>query len=227
MTLPMQQNYSPEHVAAFRRWQTKGSLGISEADVIAIQAEDEAHGRFIRRERDKQRQKQMADAEGASRESARVATKAAAVPAKKLDPVESLKGFQRWSDLVRAYIDDELPMTTEAERQKAFADIFQYKPVFRTMVLLPIMKYLRSMNERTDRIKALEDRLTQLESRPELKFMGPWRDDSHYGSGCLVQKNAALWLATKDSIAASPGTAEGSDCWRLVVKSGVIRADAR
>jgi hypothetical protein len=69
------------------------------------------------------------------------------------------------------------------------------------------------------RIAALEQRIANLEQRPELKYFGVWKHGEAYavGVGALTTHAGSLWLAT-DPTTFTPGTA-GSG-WRLIVKQG-------
>ena len=69
----------------------------------------------------------------------------------------------------------------------------------------------------TARLAPVLARLAALESRPHLKYAGPFRTGDVYAEGALVTHQGSLWLAESPTTYA-PGAA-GSG-WRLVVKRG-------
>jgi hypothetical protein len=65
------------------------------------------------------------------------------------------------------------------------------------------------------RLEEQQRRIAVLERQPALKFVGPYRDGTHYLAGSITQRQG-LWLAEVDT-----HTAPGSDgTWRLIVKQG-------
>jgi hypothetical protein len=66
---------------------------------------------------------------------------------------------------------------------------------------------------RDDRLAALDARLAALESQPQLKWMGVWREGQPYAEANLVTRRG-LWMATRVT-AARPGE---DDSWKLIVK---------
>jgi hypothetical protein len=90
-------SYSPEHVAAFHKWQRGGSLQLDEADVRAIEREDPETGAHIRQERTKR------DAEPVAKVQADAsAALQRAQPATTASPLQSIQ--REW---LKAF--DEIP----------------------------------------------------------------------------------------------------------------------
>jgi hypothetical protein len=71
--------------------------------------------------------------------------------------------------------------------------------------------------ERAQR-KALEQRVKELEARPELKYCGPWIEGQPRRQ--LGQSPRGLWLAIQPR-PDTPGTP--SSGWKFVVKEGTAR----
>jgi hypothetical protein len=63
----------------------------------------------------------------------------------------------------------------------------------------------------------LHDRIKQLEERPDLKYLGVWRQDQVYGSGNFVTDGGSVWHAQRASVGERPGC---GDAWALAVKKG-------
>ena len=66
-----------------------------------------------------------------------------------------------------------------------------------------------------NQLKPLQDRIAELEARPELKHLGIWRE-KNYKAGSLVTHKGGLWLCQK-ATKQRPGQ---SSAWTLIVKSG-------
>jgi hypothetical protein len=66
-----------------------------------------------------------------------------------------------------------------------------------------------------ERLDALERRLTEIESRPQLKYFGIWRAHK-YTEGAFVTDNGSVWHANRTTTE-RPGT---SADWTLAVKHG-------
>lgn len=75
-----------------------------------------------------------------------------------------------------------------------------------------------------ERHRELESRIRELESRPILKFCGPWEKDRAYVAGSVVSFDGSAWVA-QDSTSDRPGA--GQTSWRLAVKRGTDGKDAR
>ena len=88
-------------------------------------------------------------------------------------------------------------------------------------VLVQVLKQQKEKIETlTKELEALRSRTSELESRPQLKHCGVWRNDATYVEGHLVTHNGGLWLATR-ATTDPPGTPDSH--WRLIVKSGLAR----
>jgi len=66
------------------------------------------------------------------------------------------------------------------------------------------------------RNEILAQRVAALEARPELKYLGVWKDGSVYREGAAVTHDGSLWIAKGDTIE-QPG---GTDSWQLAVRKG-------
>lgn len=87
------------------------------------------------------------------------------------------------------------------------------------------------LRERDTRLQALERRccdlefqttqnaarVKSLEARPELKYVGVFREGQRYTAGSLTTRSGSLWFAETDTDM-EPGEALGG--WRLIVKKG-------
>jgi len=93
----------------------------------------------------------------------------------------------------------------------------------RADIVLPLLMWSREVNkkniERNSRIQALESRIATLEARPGLKWAGTHVAGAHYPESSIVTRSGGLWVATK-ATQRTPGTPEGIDHWRLIVKGG-------
>ncbi|MER9733043.1 hypothetical protein [Mesorhizobium sp. M0217] len=67
------------------------------------------------------------------------------------------------------------------------------------------------------RCKALEARLAEIESRPQLEYRGVWKSTDAYRRGDLTTYDGSMWHAQVGSQGLVPGQGEG---WRLCVKKG-------
>ncbi|RUX24197.1 hypothetical protein EOA13_31380 [Mesorhizobium sp. M7A.F.Ca.US.011.01.1.1] len=67
------------------------------------------------------------------------------------------------------------------------------------------------------RCKALEARLAEIESRPQLEYRGVWKSTDAYKRGDLTTYDGSMWHAQVGSQGLVPGQGEG---WRLCVKKG-------
>jgi hypothetical protein len=65
------------------------------------------------------------------------------------------------------------------------------------------------------RLEEQQRRIAVLERQPALKFVGPYRDGTHYLAGSITQRQG-LWLAEADTHA-TPGEADSG--WRLILKA--------
>lgn len=66
------------------------------------------------------------------------------------------------------------------------------------------------------KIKPLQDRIAELESRPVPEYRGIHRDGEVYHQAAMVTRDGALWFA-KVATMTKPGS---SPDWQLIVKSG-------
>jgi len=66
-------------------------------------------------------------------------------------------------------------------------------------------------------VAKLEERITTLEARPELKHVGTWRSGVRYEERNLVTHDGSVFMCTASTDAATPGK---SPNWRLIVKRG-------
>jgi hypothetical protein len=71
-----------------------------------------------------------------------------------------------------------------------------------------------------ERVAALEKELTELKTRPLLKWQGVHAPGRHYQEGSLTTKAGSLWIATSPTTS-TPG--EAGSAWRLIVKRGESR----
>ena len=88
-------------------------------------------------------------------------------------------------------------------------------------VLDAVDKPLHSLHER---IKALEARISELEVRPQVKYLGIWNAQKIYTIGNLVTDHGSMWHCVDTCVGARPGS---SDAWQLAVKRGSDGKDAR
>ena len=73
-----------------------------------------------------------------------------------------------------------------------------------------------ALDRRDDRLAALARRVDMLESRPTMKFAGPWERGRSFDVGDVVQHQSALWICQ----APTPGPpAEDFVGWKLLQKS--------
>ena len=70
------------------------------------------------------------------------------------------------------------------------------------------------------RIEALEARLTQLETKPYVKFAGTWQRDTTYEPGAAVVHHSALWIC-KAATRGEPS--KDFTSWTLALKRGDAR----
>ena len=70
------------------------------------------------------------------------------------------------------------------------------------------------------RMKPLEERIAELESRKSLEYRGTFRTDTEYGLNDLVTHSGQLWLCQQQGTRKKPGDA---DAWRLVSKTDLAR----
>ena len=70
------------------------------------------------------------------------------------------------------------------------------------------------------RIEALEARLTQLETKPYVKFCGTWQHDTAYEPGAAVVHHSALWIC-KHATRGEPS--KDFTSWQLALKKGDAR----
>ncbi len=74
----------------------------------------------------------------------------------------------------------------------------------------------QALQQRDDKIKALETRLAEVE-KGGVKYVGTWQRAADYKRGCLVTHGGSMWCAIRDNRDTTPGT---SDAWQLAVKAG-------
>ena len=68
-----------------------------------------------------------------------------------------------------------------------------------------------------ERIEQLEQRVEELERRPELKYLGVFRDDGRkYSEGSAVTHSGGVWVALRATTEKPNHSAD----WQLAVKSG-------
>jgi hypothetical protein len=85
-------------------------------------------------------------------------------------------------------------------------------------LLAAIVSTINAVRRATDtRLDELDRRVAAIETRPEVRYMGIYRDGDQYCAGALCTRSGALWLAEAPTTGV-PGTAASG--WRLVVKSG-------
>ena len=73
-------------------------------------------------------------------------------------------------------------------------------------------------------LKAIEQRLGELEARPALEDAGIWDRDKVYRPGHVVTHSGSAWFCQEANKGAQPGTC---NAWRLAVKRGQDGKDAR
>ena len=79
-----------------------------------------------------------------------------------------------------------------------------------------LREVVRARRADAERVAAVEQRIQQLEARPELRYRGVWREGGSYHGGWLVTRAGGLWYAERPTTLA-PGSGPG---WKLIVKSG-------
>ena len=72
------------------------------------------------------------------------------------------------------------------------------------------------------RVRRLEERVAELEARPELKHAGTWRKGTPYQERNCVTHGGSLWMCCAPTSTAKPGN---SPHWRLIVKRGRVHDD--
>jgi hypothetical protein len=75
----------------------------------------------------------------------------------------------------------------------------------------------RSLEPRDARIDAIDKRLTELEARPSMEYMGTWDAAKIYGRGAVVTSGGSMWHAQRASVSRRPGQ---SDDWVQCVQRG-------
>jgi len=70
---------------------------------------------------------------------------------------------------------------------------------------------------RDEIVRPLEARIKELESRPQLRHCGTWKESGMYSEASLCTHQGGLWLATK-ATHRKPG--DNNSDWTLVVKRG-------
>ena len=75
------------------------------------------------------------------------------------------------------------------------------------------------------RIKPLQDRIAELESKPVPDCQGTWKGDKTYKAGTLITHGGSMWFATGET-RQRPGSGPGSQ-WVLCVKSGAFSSRDR
>jgi hypothetical protein len=66
-------------------------------------------------------------------------------------------------------------------------------------------------------ISKVEQRLVQVESRPQLEYRGVWRANTAYAKHAAVTHAGSLWICL-EATTLKPG--DGSSPWQLAVKRG-------
>lgn len=98
-------------------------------------------------------------------------------------------------------------------------------PSGRDALIVNIMKGLAPfIHDLEKQITALQKRVQELEQRPELKYLGTFRDDGRkYSAGSAVTCDGGIWIALKATTERPNHSAD----WQLAVKSGAATAHAR
>ena len=87
-----------------------------------------------------------------------------------------------------------------------------------------ILAERRAMHTRLD---ALEARLTAVEDKPSLEYLGTWATDKTYRRGNAVTRAGSVWILNKAATTTTaPGTPEGASAWTLACKRGSDGRDA-
>lgn len=108
-----------------------------------------------------------------------------------------------WDEFVVTHAD--LPMTLQN-----VADIVE-----------PVLVALHDMNERNKarnlRLDTLEQRVTALEGKPHVKFLGVWKAGESYGPGDAATHHGSLWICQAPQAGEPSKDFHG---WTLAVKRG-------
>lgn len=126
------------------------------------------------------------------------------------------------------YVNEQLGTRARAKRQgipepedpdpllKQKVTVGLFLNFLRDSVFPQIATYRVRGQEDRVRLHELERRLTELESRPEIKYCGAHVGGAQYTEGNLTTRSGALWLATRVT-SGTPG--QPASGWRLIVKS--------
>lgn len=76
-----------------------------------------------------------------------------------------------------------------------------------------------------DQLLALADRLDRrvddrVKALPVPRFASVWGMGVKFEANEIVTRDYGLWIAKKESISKAPGTDEGAEYWRLIVRAG-------
>ncbi|MEQ8813546.1 MAG: hypothetical protein RLO51_16815 [Thalassobaculum sp.] len=82
---------------------------------------------------------------------------------------------------------------------------------------------IEAANKNVETLKALRDRVTELEARPVLKYVGTWNADTQFNPGEFCTDKGSLWHCNEPT-RQRPGD---GPAWRLAVKAGRDGRDAR
>ena len=71
---------------------------------------------------------------------------------------------------------------------------------------------------------SLVKRVTELEQRPQSKYIGTWNGQTKYREGEMATHQGSVWCCRVSETTAAPGGPDG--CWQLAVKRGRDGKDA-
>lgn len=213
-------NYSPEHCAAFKRFQQVGSVALSERDLELIEKEDPEHGAYIRKRR---REVQAAAAP---------AVQPTAPPKAKPDYFsnsENVKTFatawralfegspEQWNALVQKHGMARVPLIVLSECVKFMLEM-NHKNKERNARLEAVENGGSSNQRAADvemRLRAVEDRL---EKSPPMTYRETWEPATAYQKGDSVTWDGSMWCCR---VGHSNGREPGkSDYWKCSVMRG-------
>jgi hypothetical protein len=67
-------------------------------------------------------------------------------------------------------------------------------------------------------LAVIKARLSELERRPAMKYLGVWSDRTPYDRGDLITFDGSMWASKKGSTGVRPGS--DPEAWQLCVKRG-------
>jgi hypothetical protein len=145
-------------------------------------------------------------------------------------PTPPARAAEEWTgDLLDQFVERFRALSGEGDAKQAVENMAAFASAHKALRLdLVVMMVAfakigglsRTVRALRSRVAETESRLALVEARPALKYAGAWRPDAAFAEGSLISHKGGLWLALADSVGRRPGTNEGSDSWRLVVKSG-------